>query len=165
MSAAEFMMSFVIPYIPLLALIIGFWMFFSGSKEPLEQKFSEQLKGAETYPDIKKSITSISRKNFHVLLWYLLYFIIIIPILVHFFGKIKYGPNIPYTLFLVMVGIPFLISFMHILVVVDNQRCRLIASGLSIKEGSMHVSKWILLTLSIMIFVISVILKLANLFF
>ena len=164
MSAAEFIMTFIMPYIPLLALIIGLWIFFIGSKESCEQKWSEELAAAKPYTDEQKSNTSISRENFHILSRYLLYFIIIIPILVHFLGKIKYGPNMPYTSFLVIVGIPFLIAFIHISAKVDHQRNRLMLSGISKENASIHVAKWMALAPGMMIFVIYIILKLANAF-
>ena len=163
-ESAEFIMTYIMPYIPLVALVIGLGMFFYGAKNSFDQRFSEQIKEAKPYTDVQISVISVSRKNYRILSLYVLYFIIIIPVLVHFFGKIEYGPNKPYTLFLIIVGIPFLIAFAHVFILIDNQRCRLIASGLSVAETSKHVGKWMLLFLCAMIFVIDIILKLSNKF-
>jgi hypothetical protein len=162
MSAVEIIVTYIFPSILVLALIIGFWLFYFQNKDFSEQKWSEEIAATKPYTDIKKSYADIFKENFRILAWYLLFFVLIIPLLVHFFGKIKYGPNMPYISFLIIVGIPFLIAFAHILTNVDHQRNRLIASGLSRDEASTNVSKWMALAPIAMIFVIYIILKLAN---
>jgi len=163
-TVMEIIVTYILPSIPVLALIVGFLIFYFQNKDFYEQKWSEEIVAAKPYTDIQNSTDSISKYNFCVLSTYSLYFIISIPIIVHFFRGIEYGPNIPYISFLIIVGIPFLIAFLHILTKVDHQRNRLIASGLSKKDASIHVFKWIALTPCMMIFVIYIMLKLSNSF-
>jgi len=150
--------------IPILAFIIGFGMMCYGGKDSLEQQSFKQIKKAKPYADVQNASTYIDKKNFYILFWYILYFVIIIPILVHFFGKITYGPNLPYILLVILTGIPFLAAFIHIFAVTDRQRYRLIASGLSIDKGSEHVIKWMFLVTCITVLLVYYTLKLSNKF-
>lgn len=117
---------------------------------------------AEPYTIPNKANTIIAKENFRTLSWYLLYFIIVTFSLVHFLGKIEYGENLPYIFFLILVGIPFLIAFVHVIARVDDQSNRLLASGFSEGQATAHRMKWLLIVPGLMVLVIDITLQLAN---
>lgn len=55
---------------------------------------------------------------------YLLYFTLATFMLVHTFGRISYGSNLPYLVSLVFIGIPFLICFVHLMSRADGYRIK-----------------------------------------
>lgn len=119
-------------------------------------------KPPEPYAIPKKAQAIIAKENLLTLSWYLLYFIIIILSLVSYLGKIEYGENMPYITFLILVGIPFLIAFVHVIARVDDQGKRLLASGFSKGQATAHRMKWLLIVLGLMVLVIDITLQVAN---
>ncbi len=117
----------------------------------------------EPYTDIKKALASIAKENYLVLTLYSFYYVVVIVVLVHFLGKIVYGPNMPYITFLVLVGLPFLIAFTHLLSKVGNQSIRLIDSGFTEKQATSYRLKWMLIITVTMLFVIDLTFHIANL--
>jgi hypothetical protein len=117
---------------------------------------------AEPYTVPKKANTIIAKENFSTLSWYLLYFILVTFSLVHFLGKIEYGENLPYITFLILVGIPFLIAFVHVVAKVDDQSNRLLTSGFSEGQATTHRMKWLLVVPGLMVLVIDITLQVAN---
>jgi hypothetical protein len=134
----------------------------------LIKKFDQALdrhnenKPAEAYTLPKNANAIIAKENIRTLSWYLLYFIIVILALVHFLGKIEYGENLPYIIFLFLVGIPFLIAFVHVVSKVEDQSTRLVASGFSAGQATAHRMKWLLIIPGIMVLVIDITLQVAN---
>ncbi len=95
----------------ILGLLLGIWII---KKINLaHDKFLER-KLDEPYIKPSKAATVIAKENYSILAWYSLYFVIVILVLVHFFGRIEYGANVPYITLLISVGIPFLIAFAHV---------------------------------------------------
>jgi hypothetical protein len=160
MSLTQIFYAFLIAvFAALLFVPIAIWVI---------KKFAQALgkhsenKPAEPYTIPKKANTIIAKKNFRTLSWYLLYFIIITFSLVHFLGKIEYGENLSYIVFLILVGIPFLIAFVHVIARVDDQSNRLLASGFSPGQATAHRMKWLLIVPGLMVLVIDITLQVAN---
>lgn len=169
MPPIEFFIAFFIALI--FGILIGIWIIrlllthLKNKKEiekDLAVRRNNEITTAEPYTKVNTAKTDIVKENFRTLAWYLLYFVIIIPILVRFLGKIEYGANMPYIALLIIVGIPFLIAFVHVLVKVDHQRNRLLASGFSERQASMHTLKWLVIVPGVMILVIDTTLRFAN---
>jgi hypothetical protein len=72
------------------------------------------------------------------------------------------GEDVPYITFLVFVAIPFLIAFVLVAVKVDDQSSRLLTSGFSEGQATAHRVKWLLIVPGIMVFVVDIILQIAN---
>ena len=130
------------------------------------KKFNQSLdnldKPAEPYAYANKANIIIAKENLCTLSWYLLYFITMTIALVYFFGKIEYGENKPYILFLILIGIPFLIAFVHVISNVEDQSARLLASGFSVGQATAHRMKWLFIVPVLMVFVIDLTLQFAN---
>lgn len=160
MTLTQIFYAFLIAVIGALILIpIIIWVI---------KKFDQALdrhnenKPAEPYTLPKNAYAIIAKENIRTLAWYLLYFIIVIITLVYFFGKIEYGENLPYIVFLILVGIPFLIAFVHVVSKVEEQSTRLVASGFSAGQATAHRMKWLLIIPGIMVLVIDIALQVAN---
>lgn len=70
---------------------------------------------------------------------YLLYFTLATLILVHTFGRISYGPNLPYLVSLAFIGIPFLICFVHLMSRAEYYRIKFNEAGGNTKISSRFI--------------------------
>jgi hypothetical protein len=110
-------------------------------------------------PEAKKQALSGIVK---IILGYSAYFVIVVPILVLLLGKIHYGPNIPYLIFLSATGIPWLACFVQSLMRAENQRLRLKASNLAPRASSIFTINGIVLVPFILLVMIAVVLRISN---
>lgn len=157
MHLSQFFIAFFIVLI--VGLPVGFWIL---NKFTKWAEHGLEVKQAEPYTIPKKAKTVIAKENLCILARYLLYFIVVILLLVHFLGKIEYGTNLPYIAFLILVGIPFLIAFVHVISKVSGQSNRLLASGFSERQATAHRMKWLFIVTGLMILVIDITLQVAN---
>lgn len=119
-------------------------------------------KEPEAYENLKTARREILRDNFKIMTWYGIYFLVAVPNIVHYFKGIRYGPNLPYVLFLLAVGIPFLICFIHVVSKADMQRSRLLATGANRKESSKFVINWILILPAVYVTEVQFLYKISN---
>ena len=158
MSLTQIFFAFLIAvFAALILVLIAIWVL-----KKIDQTWYPENKPTEPYAIPKKAYTIIAKENFGTLLWYLLYFIIVILALVHFLGRIVHGENLPYIAFLILVGIPFLIAFVHVVAKVLDQSDRLVASGFSEGQATAHRMKWLLIIPGLMVLVIDITLQIAN---
>jgi hypothetical protein len=161
----------LIIYVPqallVLFLIIVLWCVYNSNKNEFthdrESREQKEIDAAIEQP-------RISKRDFYLLCikpltYYLLYFLTIIPALVILFGKIENGLSWQYGTFLIIVGIPFLVSFIHFAMLAEKNRYRLIVSGGNKSQASSTISG-LILCVPIVIFVfIWLVLKASNLAF
>lgn len=76
---------------------------------------------------------------------YLLYFTLATVILVQTFGRINYGPNLPYLISLAAIGIPFLICFVHLMSRAEHFRTKFSEEGGNTRKSSGFIISLILL--------------------
>jgi hypothetical protein len=158
MHLTQLLIAFFITLI--LGLLIGYWILKKFAKWTADGGL--EIKPAEPYMNPKSANTIIAKENYRILAWYSVYFIIVISCLAHFLGKIKYGENAPYIAFLIFVGLPFLIAFVHVLTKVGDQSNRLLASGYSAGQATAHRMKWLLIVPGLMVLVIDITLQIVN---
>lgn len=60
---------------------------------------------------------------------YLTYFLVSAIILIFIFGTINYGANLPYLTSLLVIGIPFLVCFCHLMAKAENCRIKFTEAG------------------------------------
>ena len=72
--------------------------------------------------------------------YYLIYFFVTTYILISIYGEINYGPNKPYALYLLFVGFPYIILFLHMIIIAEKQGNRIAISSTSQYEKSTIVS-------------------------
>ncbi len=96
------------------------------------------------YESIEKAKSALIKENLKQLVGFGIYFLIVIIALNKIFGRIQYGPNLPYLVALTAVGLPFLACFCLIMTRIDKQRPRLLATGISEKETSRLVVRSII---------------------
>jgi hypothetical protein len=99
------------------------------------------------------------------LTYYLVYFNSAIFILVILLGRIQHGPNIPYLVFLVVVGIPYIMSFIQFYTLAARYRYRLLLAGQSLDQTSSLVSGLLFSVPIIYFALIWIILSVANLLY
>jgi len=88
------------------------------------------------------------------------YFVIVVPTLVSMFGRIHYGPNLPYLVLLLATGIPWLACFVQSVLLSEKQRLRLQASKFS--EPTSVFYNRIMMAPLILLILIMVALKISN---
>jgi hypothetical protein len=109
----------------------------------IDRGYTKYLEGPEPYTDIKEALKSNTKENYVILFLYSLYFVIVILGSVHFFGKIEYGPNRPYLTLLILIGIPFLVAFVHLVSRAGNQSIRFQCSGYTERQAAAYRLKWL----------------------
>jgi hypothetical protein len=158
-----------------LYTLMGFLVIFLGSialtlllnkkeiKKDRKKRTEAEIKEAVPYSNIEQAKKQVVSENLRLMLWYGVYYVISIPTIVLFLGEIKYGPNLPYTIFLIVTGIPFLICFMQVILKVEKQRLRLLASGVPSKSLSFYLVNWIvLIPLIFVVILIPLLLKISK---
>ncbi|GAM11783.1 hypothetical protein OR1_04101 [Geobacter sp. OR-1] len=65
------------------------------------------------FNSIEEAVRNVITSNLKSMIPYLLYFYFVINALVSNLGKIEYGDNRPYFIFLVFVGVPYVVCFIH----------------------------------------------------
>ncbi len=122
----------------------------------------EEIRRAEPFTDGSEANKQAFSGNIKIMFGYGAYFIIVVPILVLLLGKIHYGPNIPYLIFLSATGIPWLACFVQSLMRAENQRLRFKASNLSPRSPSIFSINGIVLVPFILLVMIAVVLRISN---
>jgi hypothetical protein len=152
--------------LPIIVLLVGTTLTIILNKEEIskdyERREKEEILNATPYASSDEANKEFLSDSIKFALGYGLYFLISVPLLVKFFGGIKYGPNLPYTVFLIVVGIPFLVCFYHILLKIENRRTRIKASKLMNKPGQQLIAHWIVIVPTLIVFLIMVLLKVSN---
>ena len=72
-----------------------------------------RFRRTKSFNSIGEAVRSVITSNLKSMIPYLLYFFFVINALVSKLGKIEYGDNEPYFIFLVFVGIPYIACFIH----------------------------------------------------
>jgi hypothetical protein len=151
---------------PIVFTIVGAVLTYYLNKEEMttdhEKRMQEEISQAIPYENLEEANNEIVSTNIKPAVIYGLYFTISIPIIVKIFGGIKYGPNLPYTVFLLAVGIPFLICFCHFLMKVEKRRCRILASDFDYRSKSQSIVEWIAIIPAIYLLLIMAMLKISN---
>jgi len=96
----------------------------------------KEINQATPFTDVSEAKRQALSGNVKIILGYGIYFVSVVPILVLLLGKIQYGPNIPYLIFLFAVGIPWLVCFLQSLLRAEKQRVRFRASNFPSKPSS-----------------------------
>lgn len=123
----------------------------------------EEINKAIPFKDVPEAKQQALSGNVKIILGYGVYFVTVVPILVLMLGKIHYGPNIPYLIFLLATGIPWLACFVQSLMRAENQRLRFKASNLSPRSSSVFSINGIALIPFILLIMITVVLRISNL--
>ena len=151
---------------PVIFLLFGVaWTFVANREEmsgDFERRMQEEINNTIPYESIEEAKKDIESDTLKPVIAYGLYFLISIPVLVKIFGSIQYGPNLPYSVFLAMVGIPFLVCFCHILIKVDHKRTRMRASNFSGKSDKQSIVDWIVVIPVLYVLLIIAVLGVSN---
>jgi cytochrome bd-type quinol oxidase subunit 2 len=103
--------------------------------------------------EIKELKAAITKELLRVAPAYLVYFLIATIILVSIFGEIKYGANFPYLTSLMVIGIPFLICFCHLLTKAENFRIKFTEAGGDKKAASNFMTVLIIIIPFILLYI------------
>lgn len=151
----------------LAGLTLGFCSLFY---PPLTQKIkakerlyrNNRFKKTMEYHSISDAIRSISINNAKSMIPYMLYFLVAINILVSRYGKIEYGDNEPYFIFLVFVGIPFVACFIHFILKIYFHEMIITKSNLEKEKGNALIAATTFTVPLIMLLYVQKLLHLAN---
>jgi hypothetical protein len=146
----------------IIPLTITYFMNKKQITEDQRKRQITEISQAKPFADIaeaKQHATSESRK----IIWsYGAYFVIVVPILVYLFGKVQYGPNLPYLVVLAVTGIPWIACFLQSLLLAEKQRLRLQASSISAKPGSVYFVNGIMLAPGVLLALIVIVFRISN---
>lgn len=94
---------------------------------------------SEEIKEIKELKRAIIKDLWRIAPAYLVYFLVAAMILVAIFGKISYGANLPYLTSLIVIGIPFLVCFCHLMAKAENYRLKFTEAGGDAKAASYFI--------------------------
>jgi hypothetical protein len=122
----------------------------------------EEINQAIPFADVSEAKKQALSGNVKIILGYGAYFVTVVPVLVLLLGKIHYGPNIPYLIFLCATGIPWLVCFIQSLMRAEKQCLRIRASNTSTNPSSLFSINGIVVMPFILIGIITVALRISN---
>jgi hypothetical protein len=128
----------------------------------IQERRREEIKQALPYANAHHAKKELASNAIKPMAWYGLYFIISISVLIYKFGKIEFGDNTPYTVSLIVIGIPWLACFGHALVKLDTHRNRMLASGIPDVSTSLFSGNWVVFSPVIYLYLIVIIVKISN---
>ncbi|OGU00252.1 MAG: hypothetical protein A2X80_02945 [Geobacteraceae bacterium GWB2_52_12] len=107
----------------------------------------------EEIKEIKELKVAITKELWRVAPAYLVYFLVAAIILVAIFGKMNYGANLPYLTSLIVIGIPFLVCFCHLMAKAENYRIKFTEAGGDAKAASSFIRVLIIIIPFILLYV------------
>jgi hypothetical protein len=168
MSEFKFDMIFIAAVFAPVILFLGIPLtisYFVNKKEfaaDRKKREIDETRQAEPLAYVSEAKKQVFSGNIKIMLGYGAYFVSVVPVLVLLLGKIHYGPNVPYMIFLSATGIPWLACFVQSLMRAENQRLRLKATNLSPRSSSIFSIKGIVLVLFVLLVMIAVVLRISN---
>lgn len=103
--------------------------------------------------EIKELKSAIIKDLWRVAPAYLVYFLVAAIILVAIFGKINYGANLPYLTSLILIGIPFLVCFCHLMAKAESYRIKFTEAGGDAKSANNLIRVLIIIIPFILLYV------------
>ena len=144
------------------AIVFVIWQNWDEIKGDSIKRIQDDINRAVPYESKAEAKNDIIRTIAKPAIMYCTYFLIVIPLLVGINGGITYGPNSPYTVFLIVVGIPFIACFNQLFMKTDNLRNRMIRSSFSDMPDKQSILPWVVAILVFYLFYIKFLFKISN---
>lgn len=152
--------------IAVLIMVVFIPIVFIINKEELTQglnnRLDEEINQALPYANAYEANREFVSSSIRPMVWYGLYFIVSVSVLIHVFGRIEFADNTPYTVSLIVLGIPWLICFAHAFNNLNTHRTRMLASRLPEESVSFFHAYWPVLVPFIYLYLIVTIVKISN---